>query len=56
MTEKVKASTVTLPGYTMVQLRHISSKRKDEKNLAWSHDNIVIELINAESKRLARKK
>jgi hypothetical protein len=54
MSEKVKASTVTLPGYTMVQLRQISSKRKGDKNLAWSHDNIVIELINKEAKKISR--
>ena len=42
MTDKTKPSTVTLPGYTMVQLRQISAKRKKNKDLAWSQENIVI--------------
>ena len=54
MTDSTKPSTVTLPGYTMVQLRGISSKRKKDKNLAWSHENIIIELINKESKKIIK--
>ena len=54
MTDKIKPSTVTLPGYTMVQLRSISTKRKKDKNLAWSHENIIIELINKESKKIIK--
>ena len=54
MKDKVKPSTVTLPGYAMVQLRQISANRKANKNLAWSHDNIVIELINKEAKKTGR--
>ena len=54
MTDNTKSSTVTLPGYTMVQLRCISSKRKKDKNLAWSHENIIIELINKESKKIIK--
>ena len=54
MTDKVKPSTVTLPGYTMVQLRQISAHRKDNNKLDWSQENIVIGLINAESKKISR--
>ena len=46
MTEKTKASTVTLPGWTMDKLKDISAQRKRDKNLAWSHVNIVAELVN----------
>ncbi len=56
MTDKVKPSTVTLPGDTMVQLRYISADRKQNKKLDWSQENIVIGLINAEAKRIARNK
>jgi hypothetical protein len=41
-----KPSTVTLPGQSVEQLREISEKRKLDKNLAWSQQNIVIEQIN----------
>lgn len=54
MSEEVKSSTVTLPGYTMVQLRQISAKRKKDKDLAWSQENIVISLINKEAKKISR--
>lgn len=54
MTDKTKNSTVALPGYTMVQLRRISAKRKKDNELAWSHENIIISLINKEAKKISR--
>ena len=54
MTDKIKPSTVTLPGYTMVQLRQISAQRKKDKDLAWSQENIVIALVNKEAKKISR--
>ena len=56
MVDKIKASTVTLPGFTMVQLRYISSHRKQGKDLAWSQENIVIGLIDKEAKKIIRGK
>ena len=44
MSSKEKPSTVKLPGYTMVQLRQISTHRKDNNKLDWSQENIVIGL------------
>ncbi len=54
MSSKEKSSTVKLPGYTMVQLRQISTHRKDNNKLDWSQENIVIGLIDAESKKISR--
>ena len=54
MSNKEKPSTVKLPGYTMVQLRQISTHRKDNNKLDWSQENIVIGLIDAESKKISR--
>jgi len=54
MKDKEKPSTVKLPGYTMVQLRQISTHRKDNNKLDWSQENIVIGLIDAESKKISR--
>ena len=56
MLDKIKASTVTLPGFTMVQLRYISAHRKQGKDLAWSQENIVIALIDKEAKKIMRGK
>ena len=56
MTDKEKPSTVKLPGDTMVQLRYISAERKQDNKLDWSQENIVIGLINAEAKKIARNK
>ena len=41
-----KPSTVIMPLDTMDKLRAISQTRKSNQNLAWSQQNIVIELIN----------
>lgn len=54
MKDKEKPSTVKLPGYTMVQLRQISTHRKGNNKLDWSQENIVIGLIDAESKKISR--
>ena len=51
MSKSVKASTVTLPPETVIQLRELSSVRKADKNLAWSQQNITIELINNAHKK-----
>ncbi len=54
MSDKEKPSTVKLPGYTMVQIRQISTHRKENNKLDWSQENIVIGLIDAESKKISR--
>ena len=54
MKDKEKPSTVKLPGYTMVQLRQISTHRKGNNKLDWSQEKIVIGLIDAESKKISR--
>ena len=51
MSEAVKPSTVTLPPETVIKLRELSSARKAAKNLAWSQQNITIELINIAHKK-----
>jgi len=47
----MKASTVTLPAETVIKLRELSIARKESKNLAWSQQNIAIELINNAHKK-----
>ncbi len=51
MSTETKPSTVTLPGKTVDQLRELSQTRKGLKNLAWSQQNIVIELIDKAHKK-----
>jgi hypothetical protein len=51
MSETVKPSTVTLPPESVTQLRELSATRKAAKNLAWSQQNITIELINNAHKK-----
>ena len=51
MKKQIKASTVTLPANTVKQLQELSAVRKKNKNLAWSQQNITIELVNNAHKK-----
>jgi len=55
MEQKVKASTVTLPGETMKKLRKISAIRFKSGDLAWSHKNILVGYIDKEYKEEIKK-
>ena len=44
-------STVHITEATKEQLKFLSSKRKDRKDLAWAQRNIIAELVNKEIKR-----
>ena len=46
-----KPSTVIMPAKTVDQLRAISQTRKSNQNLAWSQQNIIIEIVNATYKK-----